>query len=287
MRAMPEHPDTLIWVVLTIVTINMNVCSFFLLDMDQTPRYEEKMKILVCIKQVGDDGEINRFDVHALEEALYIKDQLGAQKSDLVTVDVVTVGPPDAAKIIRRAFGLGVDSGYHIVTHESEYVSSFVTASRLEAVAKKIPYDLILTGIMSVDMMAGQTGPMLAKIMGLPCATGVVKTSLPSSANMIEVERELENGFRDCLAIRLPAVLTIQAGINTPRYPRLSNMLAAGQKQITILKEVELFPEPIQAKEICTGLEFPQKTRSGQMLEGSLADMAEQLFAVLTEKDLI
>jgi len=104
---------------------------------------------------------------------------------------------------------------------------------------------------------------------------------------MIEVERELENGFRDCLAIRLPAVLTIQAGINTPRYPCLSNMLAASQKKITILKEAELFPEPIQAKEIYLGLEFPQKTRSGQMLEGSLADMAEQLFAVLTEKDLI
>lgn len=255
--------------------------------MNQISGYDEEMNVLVCIKQVGDDGEISRFDVHALEEALNIKDQSGAKISASVTVDVVTVGPPEAAKIIRRAFGLGANRGYHIVTEDPEYVSSFVTATRLALAAKKIPYDLILTGIMSADMMAGQTGPMLAKIMGFPCATGVIKASLPSSNNEIEVERELENGFRDYLAIRLPAVLTIQAGINTPRYPCLSNMLAAGQKEITILQQSDLFPEPIQTKEICIGLESPKKTRSGRMLEGSLSNKAEQLLAVLKEKDLI
>ena len=245
------------------------------------------MKILVCIKQVGDDGEMNRFDAHALEEALGLKDQLNAQPLKSVTVDVVTVGPDKASKIIRRAFGMGADRGSHIVTEDLEYISSFVTASRLAAVAKKAPYDLILTGIMSADMMAGQTGPMLAKILGLPCATAVIKTSPPTNDNLIEVERELENGFRDCLTIRLPAVLTIQAGINTPRYPHLSKMLAAGQKEIETLKEADLFPEPIKTREICIGLEYPEKTRSGRMLEGSLSDKAGQLFALLKEKDLI
>ncbi|MEA3347763.1 MAG: electron transfer flavoprotein subunit beta/FixA family protein, partial [Pseudomonadota bacterium] len=200
---------------------------------------------------------------------------------------VVTAGPLKASKIIRRAFGLGADKSFHIVTEDPEYVSSFVTASRLAVVAKKIPYDLILTGIMSTDMMAGQTGPMLAKIMGLLCATGVIKTSLPSSDNVIEVERELENGFRDCLTIQMPAVLTIQSGINTPRYPRLSKMLNAGQKEITILQEAELFPEPIEAREVCIGLEQPKRTRSGRVLEGSLSDKAEQLLALLKEKNLI
>ena len=254
--------------------------------------YAESMKILVCIKQVGNDGEINQFDLHALEEALRLKEQLTAQLSGSVSVevDVITIGPPEASKIIRRAFGLGADCGYHLVTENSGYVSSFVTATRLAVVAKKIPYDLILTGFMSTDMMAGQTGPMLAKNMELPCATRVIKTSLPANDNVInqiEIERELENGFRDCLTIRLPALLTIQTGINTPRYPRLSNMLAAGQNEITILKETELFPEPIRAKEICLGLEYPKKTRSGRRLEGSLSDKAEQLFALLKEKDLI
>ncbi len=252
--------------------------------------YAISMKILVCIKQVGDDGEIDRFDLHALEEALGLKDQFDTQLSESVTVDVVTVGPTQASKIIRRAFGMGADRGSHIVTKNPGYALSFVTATRLAAVAKKIPYDLILTGIMSTDMMAGQTGPMLAKILGLPCATAVIKTSLPSNdsiINLIEVERELENGFKDCLTIRMPAVLTIQTGINTPRYPRLSKMLAAGQKEIKTFKEAALFPEPIQAREIYIGLEQPEKTRSGRMLEGSLSEKTEQLFALLKEKDLI
>ena len=95
------------------------------------------MEILVCIKQVGDEGEINRFDAHALEEALNLKDQLGGQLSESVTVDVVTVGPTQASKTIKRAFGMGADRGYHIVTEDSEYVSSFVTATRLAIAAKK------------------------------------------------------------------------------------------------------------------------------------------------------
>lgn len=245
---------------------------------------------MVCIKQVGAEDGINPFDLHALEEALAIKDQLNLLPTQPTTVDVVTVGPPESSKIIRRAFGMGADKGYQIVTEDPGYISPFITASSLAALLKKISYDLILTGFMATDTMAGQTGPMLAKIMGLPCATRVIKTSLPAhdnSINQIEVERELESGFRDHLTIQLPALLTMQTGINIPRYPRLSNMLAAGQKEITTLKEIELFPEPLRAREICLGLENPQKTRSGRRLEGSLSDQAEQLLALLKGKDLI
>jgi len=245
------------------------------------------MKILVCVKQVGDDGDMNRFDGHALEQALLLKEQQDVPISGLNRVDVITAGPPGAEKIIRRAFGMGADTGYHIVTEDFGYISSFMTASRLAAVAKKTSYDLILTGIMSEDMMAGQTGPMLAGMMGFPCATGVVKTSLHVNDARIEVQREMENGFRDCFVIRLPAVLTIQAGINIPRYPCLSNMLAANKKQIITLTAADLFPEPIQERESCVGMEDPEKTRSGQVLEGSLSDKAGQLFAFLREKDLI
>lgn len=245
------------------------------------------MRILVCIKQIGDNGDMNRFDAYALEEALELKEQLDGKKQGVVSVDVVTAGPVGASKIIKRAFGMGADRGYHIVTKDTGIVSSFVTASRLAAVAKKTSYDLILTGIMSEDMMEGQTGPMLAYIMGFPCATGVVKTSLSASENSIEVEREMENGFLDCLKILLPVVLTFQAGINTPRYPNLSNMLKATQKKITSITEADLFPEPIRARQFCIGMEYPEKTRSGRVLEGSLSDKAEQVFAFLREKDLI
>jgi electron transfer flavoprotein beta subunit len=245
------------------------------------------MKILVCIKQVGDGGDMNRYDAHALEQALLFKEQRTAPPLEAVLVDVVTVGPTSAEKIIRRAFGMGADRGYHIVSKETGYLSSFVTASWLAAVAKKTSYDLILTGTMSQDSMAGQTGPMLAGMMGFPCATGVVKTGLPSPDHTIEVERELENGFRDCLVIRLPAVLTIQAGINTPRYPRLSMMLAANSKPVTTLAAADLFPEPVVPREVCVGIKAPEKTRDGRFLNGSLSDKAEQLFSFLREKDLV
>ncbi|NOX33344.1 MAG: electron transfer flavoprotein subunit beta/FixA family protein [Deltaproteobacteria bacterium] len=243
------------------------------------------MKILVCIKQVNGSGEMSRFDAHALEEALIIKERHGVPGP--VFVDVVTAGPADAVKIIRRAFGMGADQGYHFVTKDTGYVSSFVTASRLAKVAEKTDYDLILTGIMSQDMMDGQTGPMLARIMDFPCATGVVKTSPAAGLQTIEVEREMENSFRDCLEIRLPAVLTIQAGINTPRYPRLSQMLAANRKKITSFMEQDLFPDPVPGQESCIRMEPPKKTRSGRVLEGSLSDKAEQLFFFLKEKNLI
>ncbi|WP_457551577.1 electron transfer flavoprotein subunit beta/FixA family protein [Desulfobacula sp.] len=245
------------------------------------------MKILVCIKQVGDSRDMNRFDTHALEEALLLKEQLNDEMVNPVLVDVVTAGPTGAEKIIRRAFGMGADRGTHIVTEDLNYVSSFVTATRLAAVAAKTPYDLILAGIMSEDMMAGQTGPMLAGILGLPCATGVIKTSRVFKDNVMEIEREMENGFRDKFSIRLPAVLTIQAGINTPRYPRLSNMLAANQKQIICMAQADLFPEQVQAGEICIGLEDPEKMRAGRILEGTLPDKAAQLFSFLRKKDLI
>ncbi len=243
------------------------------------------MNILVCIKQVGDDGEMNLFDRHALEEALLIKEQFATKMPESATVAVITVGPAAAAKVIKRAFGLGADRGYHIVTEKTDYTSSSVTASRLATVAKQTPYDLILTGIMSTDMMAAQTGPMLARILEIPCATGVVKTRLNLKDNMVEVEREQENGWRDILVIDLPALLTIQAGINTPRYPRLSNMLAASRKEIINIAETEIEATPI--RETYIGLENPEKTRAGQMLDGSLSDKAQQLFAILREKNLL
>ena len=249
------------------------------------------MKILICIKQINDSGEINLFDAHALEEAAKLKQEFEKRgNQDFCSVDVVTVGHPESSKIIRRAFGMGADKGYHIVTKDIVYDFSFEIASKLAVVAKKVSYDLILTGIMSQDLMSGQTGPMLAEILGLPCVTGVIKTNLTTDNYSIEVEQEMENGFRNCLEVSLPALLTIQAGINTPGYPTLSRMLAAGKKEIITFREAELFPEntePIQARETYVSMEDPQQTRTGHVLKGSLTDKAKQLFTILQEKALV
>ena len=245
------------------------------------------MKILVCIKQGPDDSEMSRFDEFALEEALLLKAQCREDGMKGARVDVITAGAATAAAVIKRAFGMGADLGIHIITRKARYVTAFVTASALAAVAGKGGYDLILTGVMSQDMMDGQTGPMLAELLGLPCATGVVKNHLAPATGIVSVEREMESGRRDCLEIRLPAVLTIQAGINTPRYPSLSNMLAADKKHITTLVEGDLFLTPVRPKESFVAIEHPEQTRTGQRLGGSLDDQVRQFKSFLREKDLL
>ena len=251
------------------------------------------MKILVCIKQINENGEMNRFDEFALEEALKLKEKAGKQKQTPVTpvsVDVISAGNLNSFKIIRRAFGMGADHGLLIVLQNekktTEYIPPFTIASLLSAVAAEMQYDLILTGIMSQDMMHGQTGPMLAELLNFPCATGVVKINFPVNNNSIQVERELENGFIDCLEIKLPALLTIQAGINIPRYPSLSNLLAAEQKAIIIRKETDIFPHSVRAKELFVSMETPEKTRDGLVFEGSLASSVKQLLIFLKKHDL-
>ena len=262
----------------------------FFIDIRSNHWHASNMKILICIKQLSDSKDISRFDAHALEEAIRLKQEFENQEIDLASVDVITIGPLESSKIIKRAFGIGADRGYHIVTRGTRNVSSFETASKLAVVAKKRAYDLILTGIMSQDLMSGQTGPMLAEILGFPCVTNVVKTKLSIDDHSIEVEQEMENGFRDCLSIKLPSVLTIQAGINTPRYPTLSRMLTAGKKEIVTFNEAELFPgeaEPVKARETFVSMEYPDKTRSGYLLEGSLIDKAGELLSILQEKNLV
>ncbi len=279
------------------------------------------MKILVCIKQCGDNGDMNRFDEFALEEALILKEKAKEQNQSRVYVEVICAGGSDAVKIIRRAFGMGADQGIHIVfqkkENEKQYISPFTIASLLSAAVREREYDLILTGIMSQDMMYGQTGPMLAEILNFPCATGVVKIDFSLVDNLhetpinsfmnknlisccetagespgrsrgryIQIERELENGFIDCLAIKLPALLTIQAGINIPRYPSLSNLLAAEKKTIITRTETDLFPQPVEEKELYVSTEMPQKTRDARVLEGSLTDKVKQLLIFFKKQDI-
>lgn len=245
------------------------------------------MKILVCIKQSQLSGEISRFDAHALEAALELKEQVSPSEDAAVSVGVITAGPAAASTVIRRALGLGADTGYHIVTDDDPLIASVVTATRLAAVVREISCDLILTGIQSDDLMAGQTGPMLARMLDRPCATGVVSVAPASGRRELEVERELDNGFRAQLLIRLPAVLSIQAGINIPRYPTLSNMLAARRRSITTIQDSDLFPAPLQSKETCIETTVPDKTRSGRRLTGTLSEQVDQLHDFLRKKDFV
>ncbi|MFO7884045.1 MAG: electron transfer flavoprotein subunit beta/FixA family protein [Desulfobacteraceae bacterium] len=245
------------------------------------------MKILVCIKPLSNTREINPCDLFALEEALLIRERLKDCAGGLPgEVDVITCSSREGgAAVLRRAFGMGADSGIHVLTEDMGYVSAFIRASRLAGALENFGYDMILTGIMSQDQMEGETGPVLAEILGIPCATGVVKTDFSAEAGSVIVEREMENGFRDVIDIKLPALLAVQSGINIPRYPSLTNMLAAGEKSIRTLDAGETAGAwPGDKFQVC--LKDPERTRAGCKVNGGLEDQADQLLSFLQHKDL-
>ncbi len=258
------------------------------------------MKLLVCIKQVcASDSPIqideksawiqtdaireyhmNRPDEFAVEEALSIK-----QKIPDVTVEVISVGPDRSAEVLRRAMGMGADRGIHIVDNCPGYVSPFSIASDIANYARNGAYDLILAGVMSEDHLQGQVGPMIAACLSFPCATAVIRQLLDCADKSVYVEREIEGGSRDTLQLNLPAVLTIQSGINTPRYPSLSNLLRANKQRLETIAAGDREPPP--ARERVRQLTYPRKSRAGAFLTGSEPEKASRLLTLLREKALI
>ncbi len=246
------------------------------------------MKILVCIKAVRESEtegsaarvRMNRFDEFALEEALQIRKSAGNG-----TVDVISVGAKQTGSVLTRAVGLGADQGIHIFTEEEEFPDPFCTASLIAAYARDRKYDLILCGVMSEDLMQGQTGPMLAEILSLPCATAVISAQLAPDAKQISVEREIEAGRREAWKIQIPAVLTIQSGINTPRYPALSRMLFAVRQNHERISNETLGIQRI--RQMVSSTDFPQKQRGGVVLKGTREQKAETLIKILCEKGFL
>ncbi|GAB6096273.1 electron transfer flavoprotein subunit beta/FixA family protein [Desulfatiferula olefinivorans] len=255
------------------------------------------MNILVCIKHVPqtesatairDDEtwisrsahvayKMNRFDEYALEEALLIKD-----RAQGVRVDVLTLGPERAREVLKRAFGMGADDGIHIIDDDSAYQDPGTVAARLAREAAGGHYDLIFCGIMSEDLMQAQTGQMLAEHLSLPCVSSVVELVLDEEGKRAHVKREIEGGRKSLVQVTLPCVLTIQAGINTPRYPTLSKILKADSKTVTTVTEtLDL------TRQTCRVIRYPKKQRAGKILDGSREDKARQLLDLFRQKDIM
>jgi electron transfer flavoprotein beta subunit len=258
------------------------------------------MNILVCVKQVpeseadmtidessqwvriggGAEFRMNRFDECAVEEAVRIKEAF----PDIV-IDVLSIGPSRVETVIRRAIGMGADNGIHLITGPEEFYDPFAFATWIAAMAPAGVYDLIFTGVMSEDMMQGQVGPLTAELLSLPCATAVVAESLSLDMNTILVEREIEEGYRETVTLKLPALITIQTGINQPRYPSLSNLLRANQLSIKAVP-TDTFGEPAK-QQVVKRVRPPQNVRSGIFLRGSAQEKADQLLKILHERSLL
>jgi electron transfer flavoprotein beta subunit len=257
------------------------------------------MKILVCVKQVPEsespilidpagwiqrdavtDFKINRLDEFAVEAALLLK-----QTHPNAGIDVITAGPDRSAAAIRRALGMGADEGIHIVTASEGYLGSFEIAAWIAEYAQGKNYDLILTGAMSEDNLQGQVGPMLAARLDFPWATSVILLNIAADQNSAYVEREIEGGNRDIVEIQLPAVLTVQSGINSPRYPSLSNLLRANKQDLKTIHAGDLSHAP--SHEDLVEVVYPKKSRAGEVLQGSPQEKAARLLTIFHEKALL
>ena len=247
------------------------------------------MKIAVCVKQVvsrewqlrvaesktwirDQDAsyELNEPDAYALEEALRLKEQHGGE------VVVCSAGPARVSQVIREALARGADRAIHVENDGLAGADAFATADALGAALRDERCDLILTGLQSDDSGFAQTGVVLAEKLGLTHATIIMEVQVADGG--LRVKRELEGGWFQWIAMPLPAVLTIQSGINQLRYATLKGIMAAKKKE---LKKVTA--PAVASRQQIVDLYFPEKSKAIRLIEGSPQDAAKELVRALRE----
>src|SRR5450755_358305 len=245
------------------------------------------MKIIVCIKQVpardsqlrvASSGlwiqdadlsyEINEPDAYALEEGLQLKEKNGGE------VVVLCAGPARAAQTIREALAKSADRANHIEVENLNAFDTLGIAKLLAAAAKPEQPDLILTGLQSDDLGSGQTGVVLAEVLGLPHGTIIMAVEKMNGG--IRVKRELEDGWFQNVEMPLPAVLTIQSGSNKLRYATLMGIKKAKTKEIKRQTAAELGVSALPTAMI-ERVYAPHRTKQTQMLEGNAREAAAKL----------
>jgi electron transfer flavoprotein beta subunit len=257
------------------------------------------MKTAVCIKQVPTrewqprlndtktwireqdaSFEMNEPDAYALEEALRLKEKHGGE------VVVCSAGPARVAQVIREALARGADRAIHVEDDALASADAGVVAAALAGAMKDESFDLVLTGLQSDDQGFAQTGVVAAERLGLPHATIIMDVQVDPSTGSgqgatLRVKRELEGGWFQWVVMPLPAVLTIQSGINQLRYATLKGIMAAKKKEIR-----KAPPPPATApapRQKIVRLYAPEKGKKTQMLAGSPAEAAKELVKRLRE----
>jgi electron transfer flavoprotein beta subunit len=234
------------------------------------------MKILVMMKQVANKDailrinkegtwieesdlsfEVSESDGYALEEALRVREKLEGE------VVVCSMGPQRVKSVIKDALARGADRAIHVVGDNLTHLSPYAAATVLADAVRDEKPDLIMTGLQSDDNGYGQTGVILAELLGLPHATIVIEVD--ASVEKFRVKRELESGWYQWYTLQLPALLTIQSGISQIRYATLKGIMAAKKKEIkeaTPSADVTSRPSHQRIEKIY----LPTKTKQTQML---------------------
>ena len=258
------------------------------------------MNILVFVKQVPDtetriqiqNGAVdtasvkwvaNPYDEFAIEEALRIRERLGAGK-----VTVVSLGPDRVKDAIKYALSLGADEGVHVKGDGIALDDPLSVATVLAAAAKKVGFDLILAGKHAVDQDSGVTGVMLAELLDIPHVSVVVGLDIDAAAKRGTAKREIEGGV-EIVSFELPAVVTAQKGLNEPRYASLKGIMAVKKKVVPEWTLADLGVDgasvaPAGAAIRTLEATLPPARAAGKILEGDPADTAKELVRLLREE---
>jgi electron transfer flavoprotein beta subunit len=248
------------------------------------------VKIVICLKQVpardallkvnsastwveetDASYEINEPDVYALEEGLRLKEKHGGE------VVVCSLGPPRAAQAIKEALAKGADRALQLQDEAFAGLDAPGTARALAAAIGKENPDLVLTGLQSDDDGFAQTGVILAERLGLPHATIIMEIQV--AGGRLKAKRELEGGWFEWIEMPLPALLTIQSGINKPRYATLKGIMAAKNKPIQklTLQDLGLAPDVLSPRQKISRIYFPEKASQTEFINGSPKEIAARL----------
>ena len=254
------------------------------------------MRIAVLMKAVvepesrielGTDGEVqranfryelNEYDLYAVEEGIRMAELYEAE------VTVVSAGPEEAVQSLRKGLAMGATDDIFVPV-EGSMGDAFLSATVLAAALKPIQPDLVLAGVESNDLGGSQVGVLVAEQLGYVAATMTISVQVGNDG-VLNVRRELEGGNFVDVNLQMPAVLTIQTGLNEPRYPSLKGIMAAKRKDLVRL---ELSSLDLSGSQLVETIEYsypPQRERA-QMLEGSSEAIAGELVSLLREKEKV
>jgi electron transfer flavoprotein beta subunit len=248
------------------------------------------VKVVVCVKQVavlGDEVEftdderdvdpdyldfaLNEWDSYATEEALRLVEAAGSGE-----VVVVSVGDDDGEDAMRRCLAMGADRGIRVDAEER--LDPVQAARALAEVVEGESPDLVFAGVQSSDSVQAATGGALAGLLGLPSVAVVTKIEL--GEGKATVHRELEGGLVDVVEVDTPAVLTIQTGINEPRYATLRAIKQAEEKEIDVRDAGDLGAAAYRVRKMFV----PPKGEGAEMLDGGAAEIAQRITEIIQEK---
>ena len=231
----------------------------------QVPLRDSPLRINTAGTWIEEDNlsfEINEPDAYALEEALQLREKHGGE------VIVISAGPARVAQSLREGLAKGADRAIHIDVATLDILR---VANSLAAALKAEAPDLILTGLQSDDLGYGQTGVILAELMGLPHSTIIMQVEV--QPGRLRVKRELEDGWFQHIDMPLPAVLTIQSGLNKLRYATLMGIKKAKTKELKVVSAAEV----AQASAVIEKIYAPEKNKQGQIFDGDAKSAAAKL----------